>query len=215
MAFLLRNGLAFCIVDRRPVFLDTGRNRYFLLRPLHEHIFLQLVTGARPSDEHAAADVARLLGLEQPLQPVGSIPVQGDAGLRPLEMFDAGKASVILTLRATARQICMERRMRHDPLDRLLGHLALTKGQGCALGTRQRELIAAHRRAGIVRTTRGRCLSTSLALARDLARTDSHPDVVIGVALSPFKAHCWLQSGTLVLNDHPDHVRAFTPILVI
>jgi hypothetical protein len=36
---------------------------------------------------------------------------------------------------------------------------------------------------------------------------------VIGVKLNPFAAHCWLQVGDVVLNDLPERVAAFTPIL--
>jgi hypothetical protein len=36
---------------------------------------------------------------------------------------------------------------------------------------------------------------------------------VFGVRTWPFQAHCWLQCEDLVLDDQPDRVRAFTPIM--
>ena len=48
-----------------------------------------------------------------------------------------------------------------------------------------------------------------------LHRRGSDARAVFGVMARPFRAHCWLQSETEILNDDADHVRAFTPILVI
>ena len=39
-------------------------------------------------------------------------------------------------------------------------------------------------------------------------------DVVLAVKLGPFAAHCWTQIGDQVLNDTPEEVARFTPILV-
>jgi hypothetical protein len=59
------------------------------------------------------------------------------------------------------------------------------------------------------------CLRTSLALAAYLARRGYHPNLVIGVRMSPFAAHAWVQDGDTVLNDSVDEVAPFTPILVV
>lgn len=61
----------------------------------------------------------------------------------------------------------------------------------------------------------GKCLLRSFMLLRLLHRQGLDADWVFGVATWPFKAHCWLQSGSLVLDDHPDRVMAFTPIMVV
>ena len=42
-----------------------------------------------------------------------------------------------------------------------------------------------------------------------------HPDWVFGVKTEPFDAHCWVQHGEVVLNDAPDRVRQYSPILVV
>jgi hypothetical protein len=36
--------------------------------------------------------------------------------------------------------------------------------------------------------------------------------LVFGVHTRPFKAHCYLRSGSLVWGDIPDYVGAYTPI---
>lgn len=59
-----------------------------------------------------------------------------------------------------------------------------------------------------------KCLHDTLALSRFLARRHLFPDIVIGVKLHPFAAHCWLQDGTTVLNDALTSARDYQPVLV-
>jgi hypothetical protein len=59
------------------------------------------------------------------------------------------------------------------------------------------------------------CLFDSLALIHFLARFDIYPDWVFGVTAEPFEAHCWVQSGNIVLNDTLERVSAFTPIMCV
>jgi hypothetical protein len=64
-------------------------------------------------------------------------------------------------------------------------------------------------------TAHDRCLHDSLSLTRFLAGRRIFPRWVIGVKTRPFAAHSWVQVGHLVLNDLPEHVRRYTPILVV
>jgi hypothetical protein len=64
-------------------------------------------------------------------------------------------------------------------------------------------------------TAEDRCLRDSLALTNYLAAEGALARWVIGVKIRPFGAHSWVQSGAIVLNDQPDHVRRYTPILVV
>ena len=48
-----------------------------------------------------------------------------------------------------------------------------------------------------------------------LAAEGIQPDWVFGVKTEPFDAHCWVQHGDVVLNDAPDRVRQYSPILVV
>lgn len=56
------------------------------------------------------------------------------------------------------------------------------------------------------------CLKDSLALLQVLRARHLRAKLVFGVKLSPFLAHCWLQTPTRLLNETPDRVRLFTPI---
>ena len=64
-------------------------------------------------------------------------------------------------------------------------------------------------------TARDHCLLDSLALMLFLTHRRLPARWVIGVADRPFRAHAWVQARELVLNDLHDHVRRFTPILVV
>jgi hypothetical protein len=64
-------------------------------------------------------------------------------------------------------------------------------------------------------TAEDKCLQDSLALTNYLASENVLGRWVIGVKIRPFGAHSWVQSGPTVLNDQPDHVRRYTPILVV
>jgi Transglutaminase-like superfamily len=64
---------------------------------------------------------------------------------------------------------------------------------------------------------RDRCVLDSLALLKFLALCGAevkHISWVVGVRIRG-PAHCWLQSGDLVVSDVPERVRAFKPIFVV
>ena len=64
-------------------------------------------------------------------------------------------------------------------------------------------------------TLRSACLLDSLTLLHFLSIEGIHPDWVFGVKTEPFDAHCWVQYGEVLLNDIPDRVRQYSPILVV
>ena len=79
-----------------------------------------------------------------------------------------------------------------------------------------RDAVSAYMRLRpFVFTAHDKCLHDSLTLVRFLARRGMFPAWVIGVRTRPFAAHSWVQSDGLVLNDVHEHVRTYTPILVV
>jgi Transglutaminase-like superfamily len=64
-------------------------------------------------------------------------------------------------------------------------------------------------------SARNGCLMDSLALVEFLARENMFARWVIGVRVHPFEAHCWVQHEDVVLNDLPERVRKFTPVLAV
>lgn len=67
----------------------------------------------------------------------------------------------------------------------------------------------------LVFTTKEECLFDSLVLVELLARHRLFPHWLFGVTTNPFKAHSWVQAGDHVLNDQPERVARFTPILAV
>lgn len=61
----------------------------------------------------------------------------------------------------------------------------------------------------------GKCLLRAFMLRHLLRRAGHDPAWVFGVQTWPFAAHCWLQMDDIVLDDHPDRVASYTPILVV
>jgi Transglutaminase-like superfamily len=61
----------------------------------------------------------------------------------------------------------------------------------------------------------GKCLLRSFLLLRLLRRRGHDARWVFGVRTWPFRAHCWLQRGTVVLDDDLETLVPLTPILVV
>lgn len=64
-------------------------------------------------------------------------------------------------------------------------------------------------------TAKNRCLYESMVLMDFLSYYGFYPNLVIGVKMGPFSAHCWLQDQDTVLNDSVTHTSWHTPILII
>lgn len=81
---------------------------------------------------------------------------------------------------------------------------------------RARKLVEAFARYRVfLFSSKDECLYDSLALLEFLARYRIYPEWVFGVQTRPFAAHCWVQHGDIVFNDTVEHVRGFTPIMVV
>jgi hypothetical protein len=59
------------------------------------------------------------------------------------------------------------------------------------------------------------CLLHSFALLEFLAHYGLFVQWVFGVRAVPFTAHCWLQQGSVLINDLPQRAGYLTPILVL
>jgi hypothetical protein len=61
----------------------------------------------------------------------------------------------------------------------------------------------------------GKCLVRCFLLLSYLRRAGFDATWVIGVRTWPFQAHCWLQHGEAALEDAPERLAAYTPILAV
>lgn len=59
----------------------------------------------------------------------------------------------------------------------------------------------------------GKCLVRSFLLMRFLHHSGLAADWVFGVAVWPFKAHCWIEADGVALDDAPERLATYTPIL--
>lgn len=221
--YTLRNDLTFCRIGERLVFLDVGNDRYFRLPQAPEHSLLAYLAHDPVSDLEINDLVERGLLVERSQATAGPqlpvIPVARSAMEMPVP---ARQPKLFEKLEVLALVLSTRLALKCKPLGRVLGSLS-AGAQG--RGTQQRSVAGLEQRltdaASVFRHSRVwvpvemRCLLDSVALAKFLRRRQLDAQLVFGVALDPFSAHCWVQAGDLVLNDTVGNVHAHTPIRVV
>lgn len=220
MGYQLREGITFCTVAGRCIFLDVPRDRYFALAAEAEQSFLKLAAGEAlaESDEAvldrlgATGPVARSEGGQPVLAAPEAPPVTGSL----LEAVD-GQAGALETMRALWYLRRATSSLRRRGLAGVLGRLAARKRTAAGGLPKDRAgLVAAgFMAAGAFSTALDQCLPRSLAVAARLLAIGGAPDLIIGVKLQPFQAHCWVQIEGQLVNERREVAKAFTPILVL
>ncbi|HLZ79582.1 MAG TPA: lasso peptide biosynthesis B2 protein [Sphingomonas sp.] len=222
MQLALRNGISFCQVGGRTVFLDIVADRYFCLSAVAECSFLRLVENGG-SATHEDACLSNLISRDMLVRssaafaprPCGPPPLP-EASLLDRSMPRAGMtgaASALCSLGAARA------RLRVTGLAPTLSRLAARKallpcGSGAVEPLLER-MMAGFVRASCIATLLDNCLAHSIAVASRMVAGGIRPDVILGVQLGPFAAHCWVQHEDRIINDRFDMVRTFTPILAI
>lgn len=222
MAFYrLADGVSFGEIGGLPVFLDLRRDRYFRLDAGVVETFVGVLRdGGSPSRRSDHLDYLVGAGLlAHSVKPVAIAPTPSfipeasalDEGLCKQPFNPVAIAEIWITLGRVRRQL------GRGQLPRLIAHYRSRKAEGRdgstsggAMGL-ARDYLGARR----IVPVEPNCLSDSLTLAYYLARRFEFPSIVFGVKLDPFGAHCWLQTGSEILNDAADRVREFTPVLVV
>jgi hypothetical protein len=217
MAYRLQNQVSFCQVAERTLFLDLRRDRYFCLGAAMEATFRQILK-AEPIEEDArerllALGVLRAADVETSISPTHSVqPTRSLADDRPAAAARIGTLATVISASFGARRQ-LNRRSLHDVVDRLSARKALAPHNAdVAASLDQAARFGAARRKVPFKPA---CLADALALLDVLATRQCYPELVFGVRVAPFGAHCWVQSGSVVLNDPLDRVLAHTPILVV
>jgi len=217
MGYMLRPGISFCRVGDRFLFLDLGRDRYFALADIADRVFAALLAGDQIGDDDAGRLVAQGLlvetpGAERPLPTrLPSAPASSLLDLAAAASRGGGTA-------ALARRLLVAAELRATSLAGALSRLALRKerqARNAGAAADPLPVARAFAAAALIVPARDRCLTTSLALAHRLISLGHAPDLVLGVKLRPFQAHCWVQLGAVLPGDRVDVVRNFTPILSV
>lgn len=216
--YMLRDGLSFCTVGDRSIFLDLLADRYFCLNgPLDRAFAALLGTGAvDPVLAKALIDMGMIITTPDNVRP-GPCPAMA---LSPAPTsVGRTRASFIAVAMALAGRSLWTMRVKCRPL---AANVQRLERQKRALTTTHRltpaviaQLAEAYRRAALVIPTRDRCLATSMAFMSALIAHGARANLVLGVKLDPFQAHCWVELEGAVVNDEPDLLRPFTPILVV
>lgn len=217
MVWTLLPHLSACIAGESVLLLDLRQDRYFRLPA-------RLGSGARqwlaePSDR-LPPEVLDLLerqgvvrasdpDLHPSIAPVG-IPEALETPVRPDALGTAQGLRIAAAI-ASAWMGLRTRRLESIVTARRRWRASMAQVDGGVVSGR---LAGYHRARRLVPVPKN-CLMDSLALDRWLGGSEPGRHLVFGVTVEPFLAHCWLQSPTMILNDTYDHVRRYTPILVV
>ncbi|KHS45260.1 lasso peptide biosynthesis B2 protein [Novosphingobium subterraneum] len=205
--------LSFCVIEETALFLDLAGDRYFRLPEAANAAFTaSLFNGVALAPALQSAGLDQFVSLA-PLRPQGSgIVTRQAADLRGCGF------SPSLMARALWEQRAIERRLAKRGLHMVLSELRsvlCSRHVSRPFGAEHTALVKAFEDAGLVRSAVNRCLPRSIALARLMARSGCACQVIIGVKLRPFAAHCWVQAGHFVLNESVEESARYTPILIL
>ncbi len=125
--------------------------------------------------------------------------------------FDLPDGRDLLALARGAVDIALSYRSR--PLAALLASAAASRAVRGEPQDRIEAVVAAFHRWAPWAPVTGKCLLRSFMLLRGLHRRGLDATWVFGVRTWPFSAHCWLQVDGVALDEQPDRLAAFTPIL--
>lgn len=199
------NELAWCEIDGVLVFLDIAKDRYFRLGDAENEAL---------RNEFALTGDA---GWHQPSR------LSKPSNLTPVRTTSNALDSYPFNLAGVARAMWVQRRVEQRLAARgfaeIISHLHKTLNSRPCPDDASSEVagraIAAFSHSRLIRTAADRCLPRSIALALCLIAKGIRAQVVIGVKLRPFGAHCWVQADGQTLNESVAEVHRYQPILVI
>jgi hypothetical protein len=225
-----------CVSGQHVVLMDLERDKYVAVVPADRLAAWvrgwpvgAAQTAHLPRDADADALVSQMLAhgmlVSDPHVGKPAVPVCAARAAGSLVEFDldtrprAGAALLWRFGRSCARaQLSLKLRPIQSIVEAVRDRKARRAQHGCreADPVRLRALVAAFMRLRpLFYTLRNACLLDSLTLVHFLAAEGIQPEWVFGVKTEPFDAHCWVQHGDVVLNDAPDRVRQYAPILVV
>lgn len=201
----------FTLVDGRPVFIDIANDQYFRLPEHLEVEFLGLLPSA-PRFPEASRALREALGLDDNYPALA--PFRSAMPKHSLVMDQPrAPARIVDVLRLWRILRKVRRTIKAAPLSACLARLKNKRAeQGENASDTQiidatTKYLAARRLIPIAE----HCLTDSFALLAWLGPAQG-ADLIFGVKLDPFAAHCWVQLDTLLLNDRLDVIERFQPI---
>jgi hypothetical protein len=206
--------LSFGIVEERAVFMDERTDSYFTLDPVGEDFLHRKLEAAEPL---GGAEMLGLLGVgDEAAEVVRAAYAAPSKSL--LDQHSPGCPSATHIIKAAILVRSTASHLRTGPIETVLRNAVAVKGHAPARQLQREEMIlqaARFLKARRLVPFKRNCLLDSLSLLRWLGIHRSAVALLFGVKLDPFAAHCWVQAGTLVLNDRIETVAAFNPVRVI
>lgn len=218
-SYVLSPHVSFGLLDDVPVFLDLRADRYFKGNPATAATLARASRGTSTDEDQTTLERLVAAGVLARSREVRKI--HGTSPFIPPKSVLDGLASnpSIVEVVAVWRQVARIRlQLKRNGLQQIVAGFARAKEGGTEPPAAQEKTHHAAARFVAARRLvplRPNCLSDSLALASWLARRSLFPDLVFGVKLHPFAAHCWLQTRNEVLNDDAESVAAFVPVLAV
>jgi hypothetical protein len=218
MPYQLCEQVLFCVTGGRAVFLDARRDRYFCLNGDAELAFRALLN-AEPTPPKGLKDLVRSQLIEE--GEGGGPPMAAVSPARPtrsvLEEPSAAAIRRAGAIEVAWRVAAARARVKRRAFAAIVDHVQARKPRAAARTASDAPLAwaAAFNTARRIAPIKPLCLPDSLALLDFLAHRRVFADLVLGVKLNPFGAHCWVQTDQVILNDAVDRVNAHTPILVV
>lgn len=216
MGWRLAPDVTFCVASNRAIFLDVAADRYTCLPERLNTLFVRWILGDQAVEYRSAAAMLERAGL--------LVPIEGDAAPAPCRITAARSslspwrpgpaAAPFMLVRLRCALNRARRRLARQGLSGALAHVS-TQRAAASPQRDPRAIAAPLLPVGAALGAGDDCLARSLALVDCLHHAGSDGTVVLGVLAMPFGAHCWVQVGDCVLNDHVDRVSLFTPILVL
>lgn len=215
----LKDGLVHTQCQDDIILLDLEANRYFALPRDSHAAFRQLVEVGALEDAEVASLTATL-GPEIIVPDADMVPQRALAvpaitgvlerpdrhaslGLLASTIFMRGRIAVKLQVQSL---LILIRQLEREKAGILRPSANALEGAAIA--------DAFHRSAALL-PVKDRCLSVSVALMSALLARSISASLVIGIRTSPFAAHCWVQIGDQLVNERPENVLHYQPILVV
>lgn len=227
-----------CVSGQHVVLMDLERDKYVAVVPAHRLAAWvrgwpvgSMHAADSPHDAVAGADalVSQMLAhgmlVSDPHVGKPAVPVTAARAARSLvelDLDDRPRTGAALLWRFGRSYLHAQLSLKLRPIQAIVETVRNRKAARAARShpdadaVRLRTLVNAFTRLRpLFYTQRSACLLDSLTMVHFLGAEGFHPDWVFGVKTEPFDAHCWLQLGEAVLNDAPDHVRQYSPILIV
>lgn len=227
--YSLGTNVFYCELDAAVIFLDVGADTYSRLTPDQAAWFREIRSAEDPArlDRNARRFVRHLLtkGLLIPAVSTGG-PLEGTqrqqarSSLMDTMLADPPSASPGQCVQFAYAVLAAGFLERTGSFARVLSRARrwkrTTRKQGPVPDARVHLLTRIFDNLSPYMLTRhDACRFRSLALLRFLSLSGVSADWVFGVRLSPFGAHCWVEYGDLILNDHADNTAEYKPIMIV